>query len=51
MTVEKLQEILKTVPPNSILVPNAVGNLAVWSNDTKEYVGYIDFDGETYEVY
>ena len=42
LTVEQLAELLKKVPPGSLLYVNKVGNLGV-ANDKGVYLGYVDF--------
>lgn len=49
LTPAKMTEILATLPANSRLITNGVGNLAVFSDDS-EYIGFIDFASETYEL-
>jgi len=44
LTVAQLFEVLLEIPTGFIVVPNKVGNLAVYNNaEDLEFVGYIDF--------
>jgi hypothetical protein len=47
MTAAELIPILQSLPPNSQLVPNTVGNIAV-GNEQGQYIGYIDFRDNSY---
>lgn len=52
LTVAQLQAALAQVPRGHWLVPNQVGNLAVYkeSNGQILYTGYIDFRNGEYEA-
>lgn len=45
---KKLIQILSTLPPDSTLHPNSVGNLAVEYNE--DFIGFIDVSDEVFEV-
>jgi len=49
LSKEKIIELLESLPENSILSPNKVGNLAIFDNEKDcNFIGFIDFlhDGE-----
>lgn len=41
----RLSELLATLPPDSRVMTNAVGNLLVLSADDTEMLAYVDFAG------
>lgn len=52
LTASRLIELLATLPPNSRVSPNAVGNLLVLTEDGSDCISYVNFmfDGEVVEL-
>jgi len=55
LTVKQLKEVLEQIPEDYLILPNRVGNLAVYKGsklEEAEFAGYVSFicDGE-YESY
>lgn len=50
LTIGKLQELLKDIPPDLLLIVNAVGNLTVITTEGEDYC-YIDLKEEKVELF
>lgn len=50
ITAGKLAELLAELPPDVVLVVNAVGNLAVFAAEPRRYLGYIDLLDEEVSI-
>lgn len=50
ISVEKLIALLQQLPPDSLIAPNEVRNLAI-ANPEKEYIGYIDLLSDEVEMF
>ena len=50
VTVDKLKSILQCIPGDHSLFTTSVGNVGILDKD-KNYVGYVDFNSESIEVY
>lgn len=46
LTAARLVELLATLPPDSRVMPNTVGNLLVLSADGERSLAYVDFGGD-----
>jgi hypothetical protein len=45
LTAERLIGLLTSIPGDSQVIPNRVGNLLVLTADGREDVGFVDFSG------
>ncbi|MFA7290875.1 MAG: hypothetical protein WC023_01380 [Rhodocyclaceae bacterium] len=45
LTAKRLAELLETLPPDSRVMPNTVGNLLVLSPDGLRSIAFVDFVG------
>lgn len=50
VSVSRLIKLLENLEPDMQLVSNTVGNIAIYSNDHKDYLGFIDFNSEQIDL-